>query len=127
MELKHLNNEQLVDYFAGVWTRDQERMIEVHMAGCEECSRSARQIYAEIEVFDRWSVQNHSETNVLHEVVEQEYGRMQTANQHGMLVRVARAIGTFAGRLSATRARQQEHLAQQKSEAAEYRTRNVGS
>lgn len=64
MELKHLDNEQLVDYFAEVWTPDQERMIEAHLAGCEQCSQSARQLYAEIEAFDGWSAQKHREANV---------------------------------------------------------------
>jgi len=128
MELTHLENDQLVDYFAGVWTLDQERMIEAHLADCEECSRSARQIYAEIEVFDRWSVQKHRESVPVEiEVGRPRYGYAQAAASHsGIMVGVASGIAAFIGTLFTTPARRQEPAAQRKAAAAEYKTRAGG-
>ena len=57
----HLKPEQLVDYFSGLWTLDQERAIEVHLAGCDLCAKLARKIYLNGYLLEKWTVKRHAE------------------------------------------------------------------
>jgi len=57
----HLKPQQLVDYFSGLWTFDQERAIEVHLAGCDPCAKLARKIYLEGYRLEKWTAERHAE------------------------------------------------------------------
>lgn len=62
MELTHvhLKPEQIVDYFSSLWTLDQEKAIEVHLAACDSCATLARAIYLEQYVLDEWTAELHA-------------------------------------------------------------------
>lgn len=105
MQPNHFPAEQLIDYFAGVWTPDQERMIETHLADCESCAERARAIYADIEIMDSWTAQAHKQAEVQAAMVKSwesgyqvdEAGR--SSSYGGILVSLARAAGAFVGTL----------------------------
>ena len=55
VELAHFNASQLADYFAGLWTPDQQRGIEIHLSQCGVCTKLARQVYVDAFVIDNWT------------------------------------------------------------------------
>jgi anti-sigma factor RsiW len=61
MEMRHLEDVQLVDYFSGRWTPDQERSVELHLAECDHCSSLAGRLFANAQFFDQWNVERQRE------------------------------------------------------------------
>jgi len=55
VEQGHFNASQLVDYFSGLWTPDQQREIEIHLSQCDACAMLARRVYVEAFVIDSWT------------------------------------------------------------------------
>jgi len=55
VELGHFNASQLVDYFSGLWTPDQQREVEIHLNQCDACTMLARRVYVEAFVIDSWT------------------------------------------------------------------------
>src|SRR5271166_4520377 len=119
--MNHLSAEQLVDYFAGIWTSDQERMIEAHLADCERCVGSARNVYANIRTMDEWTVTTHrdAEVPVLVSDAEPMYAFTSASppNYGRRLTSLARATGAFVGTLLTSTGSRQRAVEQPNAKA----------
>lgn len=58
MNFAHLNSERIADYFVGLWTPEQERMIESHFAACDQCAALARRLYASNYLIETWTARS---------------------------------------------------------------------
>lgn len=72
MELGHFNASQLVDYFSGLWTPDQQREIEIHLSQCDACAMLARQVYVGAFVIDNWTAKAKAEKPKVEEAKAEE-------------------------------------------------------
>jgi hypothetical protein len=61
MKLTHLTPEMLVDYFAGRWTLDQERVIDSHLSECDSCVELGRSIYKHAYIWDTWTARRQAQ------------------------------------------------------------------
>jgi hypothetical protein len=55
----HLDAEQLVDYFNGVWTQDQQSALEIHLFKCDSCADLAQQICKQNYEMEDWTAASH--------------------------------------------------------------------
>lgn len=54
MDIGHLTAENLLDYYEKLWTTDQSRQIEEHLAGCNECAELARKTFVNNGIYEQW-------------------------------------------------------------------------
>jgi hypothetical protein len=55
----HIRDEELLDYYEEKLPDTQQRLIEEHLARCDDCTRTAREVYAFHETWDSWTAAEH--------------------------------------------------------------------
>jgi anti-sigma factor RsiW len=60
-ELGHATPDELLDYFEAKLPDERERVIEEHLAVCNACTQTARQVFSLHEVWNRWTARAHGE------------------------------------------------------------------
>jgi hypothetical protein len=59
--IRHIEPEDMADYFAGLLPEEQEEDIEEHFAGCDECTAHARRFHVFSQVWKSWTAKAHGE------------------------------------------------------------------
>jgi len=54
----HLNADVFADYFDGLATPEQARLIELHLADCDACADLASRLFAGSGLLDQWNASN---------------------------------------------------------------------
>ncbi len=60
----HITPAELIDYFDKDLTEEEEDRIELHLAGCAECTARARQSFALSRLCEQWSAATHGEARL---------------------------------------------------------------
>lgn len=58
---KHISAERMLDYMAGALNDEQEEMIEVHIAHCNECTAQARRLERVDHFMEQWTARDHGQ------------------------------------------------------------------
>lgn len=62
----HISSDEFVDYFEMQLSDSQEKIIEEHVADCDQCTEIARQINSFLTVWNQWTAEHHG---LLHKLI----------------------------------------------------------
>lgn len=62
MRWRHLNSDQLVDYFSREWLPEQQAAIEIHLADCDICAQRASAVFEVLGLTGTWTARAHEKS-----------------------------------------------------------------
>jgi hypothetical protein len=100
--MNHFSVETLVDYFDELLSASEELAIEEHLADCDPCTATAREVRGLSNLWESWTAETHAWAHQNAAVIEAVGQAVAREEDPAVRARLARWAEHWAGRAAAT-------------------------